>query len=163
MWFRTAQNRDDVIKWKHFPRYWPFLRGNHRPPVDSPQTDQWGGALMSSLICAWTHCWANIGDAGNIRRHRAYHDVAVKHHRQITTLPMLLKLILTPDLFWYKAGHPQNYWPVTVHSASSSTTFITVKINGSMGFPSISLLSGVTWPLHGPHKANKITYQKLSV
>ena len=19
---------DDVIKWKHFPRYWPFVRGN---------------------------------------------------------------------------------------------------------------------------------------
>ena len=24
---------DDVIKWKHFPRYWPFVRGIHRPPV----------------------------------------------------------------------------------------------------------------------------------
>ena len=22
---------DDVIKWKHFPRYWPFVRGIHRP------------------------------------------------------------------------------------------------------------------------------------
>ena len=22
--------RDDVIKWKHFPRYWPFVRGIHR-------------------------------------------------------------------------------------------------------------------------------------
>ena len=21
---------DDVIKWKHFQRYWPFVRGNHR-------------------------------------------------------------------------------------------------------------------------------------
>ena len=21
---------DDVIKWKHFPRYWPFVRGSHR-------------------------------------------------------------------------------------------------------------------------------------
>ena len=21
---------DDVIKWKHFPRYWPFMRGIHR-------------------------------------------------------------------------------------------------------------------------------------
>ena len=26
---------DDVIKWKHFPRYWPFVRGIHRSPVDS--------------------------------------------------------------------------------------------------------------------------------
>ena len=23
---------DDVIKWKHFPRYWPFVRGIHRWP-----------------------------------------------------------------------------------------------------------------------------------
>ena len=22
---------DDVIKWKHFPHYWPFVRGIHRP------------------------------------------------------------------------------------------------------------------------------------
>ena len=21
---------DDVIKWKHFPRYWPLMRGIHR-------------------------------------------------------------------------------------------------------------------------------------
>ena len=27
---------DDVIKWKHFPRYWPFVRGIDRWSVDSP-------------------------------------------------------------------------------------------------------------------------------
>ena len=27
---------DDVIKWKYFPRYWPFVRGMHRSPVNSP-------------------------------------------------------------------------------------------------------------------------------
>ena len=27
---------DDVIKWKHFPRYWPLVRGIHRSPVNSP-------------------------------------------------------------------------------------------------------------------------------
>ena len=31
---------DDVIKWKHFPHYWPFVRGIHRLPVDSPYTGQ---------------------------------------------------------------------------------------------------------------------------
>ena len=25
----------DVFKWIHFPRYWPFVRGIHRSPVDS--------------------------------------------------------------------------------------------------------------------------------
>ena len=28
----TTQDHADVIKWKHFPRYWPFLRGIHRSP-----------------------------------------------------------------------------------------------------------------------------------
>ena len=27
---------DDVIKWKHFPCYWPFVWGIHRPPVNCP-------------------------------------------------------------------------------------------------------------------------------
>ena len=31
---------DDVIKWKHFPRNWPFVRGIHRAPVNSPHKGQ---------------------------------------------------------------------------------------------------------------------------
>ena len=46
-------HHDDVTKWKHFPRYWPFVRGIHRPPVNSPHKRQWRGALLFSLICAW--------------------------------------------------------------------------------------------------------------
>ena len=46
-------DHDDVIKRKHFPRYWPFVRGIHRSPVNSPHKGQWRGALMLSLICAW--------------------------------------------------------------------------------------------------------------
>ena len=34
---------DDVIKWKHFPRYWLFVRGIHRWPVNSPHKGQWRG------------------------------------------------------------------------------------------------------------------------
>ena len=41
---------DDVIEWKHFPRYWPFVRGIHRFPVNSPHRAQWRGVLMFSLI-----------------------------------------------------------------------------------------------------------------
>ena len=37
-----------VNKWKHFPRYWPFVRGIHRSPVNSPHKGQWRGALMFS-------------------------------------------------------------------------------------------------------------------
>ena len=43
---------DGVIKWKHFPCYWPFVRGIHRSSVNSPHTGQFSGALMFSLIYA---------------------------------------------------------------------------------------------------------------
>ena len=68
---------DDVIKWKHFPRYWPFVWGTHRSPVDSPHKGQWRGALMFSLICVWINSWINNRDAGDLRRHRAHYDVIV--------------------------------------------------------------------------------------
>ena len=69
---------DDVIKWEHFPRYWPFVRGIHRSPVNSPHKGQWHGALMFSLVCAWTNGWVNYRDAVDLRRHRAhYHDTAM--------------------------------------------------------------------------------------
>ena len=42
----------EVIKSKQFPRYWPFVQGIHRSPVNSPHRSQWRGALMFSLICA---------------------------------------------------------------------------------------------------------------
>ena len=68
---------DDVIKWKHFPRYWPFVRGIHRSPVNSPHKGQWRGALMFSLICVWINGWVNNGEAGDLRRHRGHYDVNV--------------------------------------------------------------------------------------
>ena len=70
-------SHDDVIKWKHFPRYWPFVRGIHRWPVNSPNKGQWCGALMFSSICAWINGWVNNREAGDLRRHRAHCDVPV--------------------------------------------------------------------------------------
>ena len=54
---RCTKIHDDVMKWKHFPRYWPLMRGIHRSPVDSPHKGQWCRASMFSLICAWTNGW----------------------------------------------------------------------------------------------------------
>ena len=68
---------DDVIKWKHFPRHWPFVRGIHRSPVNSPHKGQWRGALMFTLICARINSWVNNCEAGDLRRNRAHYDVIV--------------------------------------------------------------------------------------
>ena len=74
---RVSLIHDDVIKWKHFPRYWPFVRGIYRSPVNSPHKGQWRGALMFSLICARINGRVNNGEAGDLRRHRAQCDVNV--------------------------------------------------------------------------------------
>ena len=41
----VGTDHDDVIKWKHFPRYWPFVRGIHAPdgfPSQRPVTRSFG-------------------------------------------------------------------------------------------------------------------------
>ena len=68
---------EDIIKWKHFPHYWTFVRGIHRWPVNSPHKGQWHGALMFSLICVWINGWANNCESGDLRCHRTHHDVIV--------------------------------------------------------------------------------------
>ena len=68
---------DDVIKWKHFPCYWPFVWGIHWSPVNSPRKGQWRGALLFSLICAWINGWVNNHEAGDLRHHCAHYDVTL--------------------------------------------------------------------------------------
>ena len=83
-------SNDDVIKWKHFPRYWPFVRGIHRSPVNFPHKDQWREALIFSLICGRINGWVNNREAGDLRRQRAHYDVIVMDniwpHRSGSTL-----------------------------------------------------------------------------
>ena len=67
----------DVIKWKHFLRYRPFVRGIHRSPVNSPHKGQWRRVLMFSLICFWLNDWVNNREAGDLRRHCGHYDVTV--------------------------------------------------------------------------------------
>ena len=84
---------NDVIKWIHFPRYWPFVRGIQRLPVNSPHKGQWHGALMFSLICAWINRWVNNREAGDLRRHCTHCDVIVMIQR------VVLSNLITPDLY----------------------------------------------------------------
>ena len=62
--------------------YATFVKEIHKWPV---HIGQWRGALIFSLLCAWTNGWANNRDAGDLRRHRAYYDV--------TVMKRLLKLL----------------------------------------------------------------------
>ena len=68
---------DDVIKWKHILRNWPFVREIHRSPVNFPHKGQWRGALIFSLIYAWINDWVNNHEAGDLRRQHGHYDVIV--------------------------------------------------------------------------------------
>ena len=88
IWRQTVHTKpciishDGVIKWKRFLRYWPFVRGLHRSPANSPHKGQWCGTLMFILICAWTNAWVNNREAGDLWRLRAHYDVTLmmKHN-----------------------------------------------------------------------------------
>ena len=68
---------DDVIKWKHFPRYWPFVRGIHRsrwiPHTIARDAELW------CFLLAWLNDWVNSRKAGDLRRHRGHYDVNVMY------------------------------------------------------------------------------------
>ena len=85
------RGHDDVIKWQHFPRYWPFVRGIHRSPVDSMATHgffvffdlrlkkrmsklsgRWWFETPSRLL--WRHCNGDYLDSWfDLSRVNGYH------------------------------------------------------------------------------------------
>ena len=96
---------DDVIKWKHFPRYWPFVGGIHWSQVNSTHKGQWRGALMFSLICVGINGWNNRG-AGDLWRHRVHYDVIVMQWFKLllthNTLAKVVKDVkVWPNRHWY--------------------------------------------------------------
>ena len=66
---------DDVIKWKHFPRYWPFVLGIHRSRWIPRTKASDGELLMFSLICARINDSVNNREAGDLRPHCGHYDV----------------------------------------------------------------------------------------
>ena len=67
-------------------------RGIHRSPVNSPHKGQWRGALMFSLIWAWTNRCVNNREAGNLWHHRAHYDGAVMRWKFRSSNPPISEL-----------------------------------------------------------------------
>ena len=55
----------------------PVTAGNSPVTGEFPSHRQGRGALMFSLIYAWTNGWVNNQDAGDLLRHRAHYDVTL--------------------------------------------------------------------------------------
>ena len=54
----TSVLHDDVIKWKHFPRYWPFVWGIHRPFVWGIHRSRWIPRTKASDAGLWCFLWS---------------------------------------------------------------------------------------------------------
>ena len=106
------------MKWKHFPRYWPFVRGIHRGPVNSPHKGHWPGALMF------------------LRSHRAHYDVIVMHfsthcymnwHLSLTLFSAKISNEFVATAFLFRINCYKLYAGISVliicHSSASGFTF----------------------------------------
>ena len=60
-------SQDDIIKWKHFPRYWWI------PPTMAIDAGLW--CFLSSA--PWINGSVNKREAGDLNRHRARYDVII--------------------------------------------------------------------------------------
>ena len=118
--FLSCIYHDDVIKWKHFPRYWPFVWGIQRPLVNSPHKGQWRGALMFSLICVWINGWINNHEAGNLRRNCTHYDIIVMCRTNKCLLGIFEHNI--DDLkLWGSLQWQIHVWICVIHSPEATT------------------------------------------
>ena len=90
-YFIVVAVHDGVIKWKHIPRYWPFVRGIQRWPMNSPHKGQRRGAF-GIFFDLRINGLVNNREAGDLRRHCAHYDVIVMDIIQSTILISLHRL-----------------------------------------------------------------------
>ena len=112
---------------ERFPRYWPFVRGIHRPPVNSQHKGQWRGALMFSLICVWITGWVNNREAGDLRRYRAHYDVTVMRWIR---MPVTSGISLGTTCMWWLTMRVQGtYLTAWLETANTLSVFSTIESN----------------------------------
>ena len=69
------QGHDNVIKWKHFPRYCVELTGHQWiPRTKANDAELWCFLWSPPEI----NGWVNNRQVGDLRRHRAHYDVIVE-------------------------------------------------------------------------------------
>ena len=79
--------------WRHQMETWSrnwFCEGD----LQATATGQWRGALMFSLVCAWTNDWADNRDAGDLRRHSAHCDAIVMQFTALLKIAKKRKYII---------------------------------------------------------------------
>ena len=97
-------NHDDVIKWKQYPRYWPFVReftGHRWIPRTKPSDAELWCFLWSA---PWMNGWVNTREAGDLRRHRAHYDVIFNRDKIVISF-FILTFPVNADMRTIKSSH----------------------------------------------------------
>ena len=111
---------DDVNKW----RYWPFVRGIHRSPVNYPYKGQWRGALMFSLIWVWINDLVNKGEAGDLRRYRE--SVQISAHLIFVFFLLVIRTVIRTSIWWWTFNYDLPFHnPDLIFVAGINTFFFT--------------------------------------
>ena len=97
---------DDVIKWKHFLCFWPFVRGIHWSLMNSPHKGQWCRALMFSLISAWTNSWVNNRDDSDLRHYHTHYVITIMHQERNVSADSTQNHVLHNNGNKLHLGHP---------------------------------------------------------
>ena len=159
---------DDVIKWKHFSRCWPLMRRIHRiPPPPPPRVSggfplqrKWRGALMFSLMCAWSNGWANSRDDGDLRRHDSHCDVIVMcQQQQVSNSWLDRHFTLFQLVLCYEERCPLNFvvskktpHPVRTHHAKGSCSCSWIDCcSCNLRQPCTSLINHSQWYSYSKH------------
>ena len=100
---------DDVIKWKHFPRCWPFVRGIHRSVTQSFDVffdlrlskQSWGWWFEPASCSLWRRCNVSVGF-----NHIILYTCYKRGQNQHFILDMMSSSIQQANPIWF------NQWPM---------------------------------------------------
>ena len=90
VWIWSWHNQMEI-----FSTLLALCAGNSPDTGKFPQKGQWHGALMFSLICAWTNGWVNNRDANDLRHHRTHYDITIVSYHQFLVIHVICLSILS--------------------------------------------------------------------
>ena len=139
-----------------FLHHWPFVRGIHRPPVNSPHKGQWSVALMFSLICTRTYGWANHRYAGDLRCHHTHYEVTVMVTEYLThgmshvdADPHVEKWYLPSSYFILKPKYMLNNVIWDCSTSAGPVFWLLLWVSSGCAWPITRQVTSVAWPVVG--------------
>ena len=128
-------HHDDVIRWKHFPRYWPFVRGIHRwIPSQRPETrnfDVFFDIRLNKRLSKQSWGWWFDTPSGPLLRHCNV-DIIDGHSKDISRIASWnislheWRQPILSHLNTMTYGH--NIWSFEGHKLGNATTRQSLKM-----------------------------------